>query len=334
MAEAREVEELLLGEPLTLTMDDVALQSGMDLAYAQRIWTALGFPTPPPSSVAFTAEDVQAMKDIRSLLGHQYVDDEMVLQLARGVGQTMSRLASWLGEVWLERLTELLVAPGEAVTSDTVAQALAASAELRPRFEQLLLRGWRRQMAAAGIRALTSTADPSTGTATLAVGFADIVSFTSLSRRLDGPALASLINDFEATTTGIIASQGGRVIKTLGDEVLFVAQDAPAVAEIALRISEWSAASETPSVRVGLAYGEVILRLGDVFGTPVNMAARLTASARPGKILVSPSLAAELDGYSLRGVKPRSLQGLGRVRPYRLSRLKRIMGPRTPWTVS
>lgn len=327
MTETRAVEELLLGEPLLYTLHDVEERSGIDLELGLRIWSALGFPTPPGDTPAFTEEDVVAMRTIRELLEHEYVDEEMVLQLSRGVGQTMSRLAHWLGEVWLERLAEHLVKPGEPVTDNVVAAALTASAELRPKFENLLLRGWRRQLAAVGVGALTgtadATADPAAGTAVLAVGFADIVSFTRLSRRLDAEGLAELVDGFETETAAIIAEHGGRVIKTLGDEVLFTAPDAASGAEIALEISARSASEDFPRVRVGVAYGEVILRLGDVFGTPVNMAARLTAAAYPGTVLVSPGMAEALEDapeYELRRLKARPLQGLGKVRPRSLRR--------------
>ncbi|MEO5877570.1 MAG: adenylate/guanylate cyclase domain-containing protein [Streptosporangiaceae bacterium] len=318
------VEELLLGEPLEYTISEVAQRSGISEAYGLRIWAALGFPTPPPDAVAFTEEDIRAMAEIHELLDHEYVDEEMVVQLARGVGQTMGRLASWLGEVWLQRLAEHLVEPGQPVTEDIVGQALAASAELRPRFEHLLLRGWRRQLSAAGMRVLTSTAaataDPAAGTALLAVGFADIVSFTRLSRTLAGSQLATLVEDFETITASIIAELGGRVIKTLGDEVLFTAPDAAAGAEIALRIAERSG-EEFPKVRVGIAFGEVILRLGDVFGTPVNLAARLTSIAHPGTVVIDSALAQALDArYDRVSLRSRPLQGLGKVRPWLLRR--------------
>ncbi|GAB3658394.1 adenylate/guanylate cyclase domain-containing protein [Actinocorallia lasiicapitis] len=317
--DTRSVEELLLGEPLIHTFPEVEELSGLPAEYGLRIWTALGFPMPPEDAVAFTEQDVVAMREIASLLEHPYVDEEMVLQLSRGVGQTMSRLASWLGEVWLRQLAEHLLKPGEPVDSSIVTEALAASAALRPRFEQLLLRGWRRQLTAAGVRALTgaasSMADPAAGTATLAVGFADIVSFTRISRRMDGSELASMVDTFETTCASVIASRGGRVVKTLGDEVLFTAASAADGAAIA---RELSAKFDSPQIRVGVAYGEVITRLGDVFGTPVNLAARLTSAARPGTVLVSAELAAELLAEDVRGLKPRPLQGLGKVRPYLL----------------
>ncbi|MBT2207213.1 MULTISPECIES: adenylate/guanylate cyclase domain-containing protein [Actinomadura] len=315
----QDIEEILLGGPLRHTRAEVERLSGVSDDYARRIWQALGFPTPPDDEVAFTDGDADALREIKDLLRDDLIDEEMVLQLARAVGQTMGRLASWLGDVWLQRL-------GEAATAD-VAAALAATGELRPAFERLLLHGWRRQLAAAGMRAAATTAsasaDPAAGVAWLSVGFADVVSFTQLSRRLDGDALAAFVERFESTAAEAVAEHGGRVVKTLGDEVLFVASDPGAAAEIGLRIAErFNADPEVPKVRVGMAYGEVIQRLGDVFGTPVNLAARLTATARAGTVLVDGALAAALPsgGYDVTDLRPRPLQGLGRVRPRLLRR--------------
>ncbi|NEA28583.1 adenylate/guanylate cyclase domain-containing protein [Actinomadura bangladeshensis] len=322
---ADDIEETLLGGPLRYTRKEVEALSGVTDDYARRIWQALGFPAPPDDEVAFTDGDVAALHEIKDLLSHAMVDEEMVLQLARAVGQTMGRLASWLGDVWLARLGEL--PSDEPLTADAVTAALLATEELRPAFERLLLHGWRRQLTAAGMRAAATTAtahaDPAAGLAHLAVGFADIVSFTRLSSRLDSDALAAFIERFESTAAEIVAEAGGRIVKTLGDEVLFVAPTPSAAAEIGLRIAErFNEDPASPKIRVGLAYGEVIQRLGDVFGTPVNMAARLTSTAYPGTVLVGPALAAALpkSDYDTSSLRPRPLQGLGRVKPYLLRR--------------
>ncbi|TDB89622.1 adenylate/guanylate cyclase domain-containing protein [Actinomadura sp. 7K534] len=323
MGEPDDIEETLLGGPLRYTRKEVESLSGVSDEYARSIWQALGFPTPPDDEVAFTDGDVAALQEIKELLGTDLVDEDMVLQLARAVGQTMGRLASWLGDVWLQRLGEL--PSDEPAAADLVTAALAATEDLRPAFERLLLHGWRRQLTAAGMRAAATTAaaqaDPAAGIANLAVGFADVVSFTRLSRRLDSGALAAFVERFEAGTAEIIAQLGGRVVKTLGDEVLFVTSEPRAAADIGLRIAErFDADPDFPKVRVGLAYGEVIQRLGDVFGTPVNLAARLTATAHPGTVLIDNGLATALPKgvYDISALRPRPLQGLGRVRPYRL----------------
>lgn len=179
-----DIEETLLGGPMHLTRREVEAAAGLSGDLAVRIWQALGFPTPPDDAVAFTDGDVAALREISDLLDGDLVDEEMVLQLVRAVGQTMGRLASWLGDVWLLRLSALLP-PDEPVTADLVVTALESTEELRPAFERLLLHGWRRQLAAAGMRAAAGTAsarsDPAAGLAHLAVGFADVVSFTRLS---------------------------------------------------------------------------------------------------------------------------------------------------------
>ncbi|REE97447.1 adenylate/guanylate cyclase domain-containing protein [Thermomonospora umbrina] len=324
--DVQKIEEALLGGPLRYTSAEIEELSGIPLDLGVRIWRALGFPTPEDDHVAFTDQDMTALREIGELLESDLVDEDMVLQLSRAVGQTMGRLASWLGGAWLRRLGEDLP-PDEPITEDLVALALSATEELRPRFESLLLHGWRRQLAAAGLRSVNataaSTADPTSGVALMAAGFADVVSFTRLSRRMDGDELAEFVERFETTASEVIADLGGQLVKTLGDEVFFVADDPRIAAEIALQLAgRCESDPDFPQVRAGLAYGELILRLGDYFGTPVNLAARLTSIAYPGTVLVDRELAAVLDGegYDISGLRPRPLQGLGRVRPRVLRR--------------
>ncbi|WP_155884629.1 adenylate/guanylate cyclase domain-containing protein [Actinomadura flavalba] len=326
----QDIEQTLLGGPLRYTRKEVEALAEVDEDYARRVWQALGFPTPPDEVVAFTDGDVAALREINKLLEHDMVDEDMVLQLSRAVGQTMGRLASWLADVWLRRLSEVYP-PDEPMTTEVVTGALAATEELRPAFERLMMHGWRRQLTEAGLRTAASTAaataDPAAGLAHVSVGFADVVAFTRMSRRMDGSELAAFVERFERTGAEVVAELGGRVVKTLGDEILFSADDPRAGAEIGLRIAELFDTDPTfPRVRVGIAHGEVIQRLGDVFGTPVNLAARLTATAHPGTVLIDGGLAeaiAKLPEYDVSSLRARPLQGLGRVRP-------RVLRRRTP----
>jgi len=332
-----DLEASLLGGPVRYTRKELETLSGVDEDSARRIWQALGFPAPPDDEVAFTDGDLEALREIKGLLGNDLIDEAVVVELSRAVGQTMGRLASWLGDVWLRRLSEQFPAD-EPLTPDAVMGVLAITEELRPPFERLMLHGWRRQMAAAGLRAAASTtavrSDPSVGITPLAAGFADVVSFTRMSRRMDGASLAEFVEHFESSASRLVADRGGRMVKTLGDEVLFVAGDASAAADIGLDIAERCEEDpEFPRVRVGLAYGEVVMRLGDVFGTPVNLAARLTATAHPGTVLIDGGMATELNGsaaYDISSLRPRPLQGLGRVRPRVLRRAGRPGRPSDP----
>src|SRR5690606_26996932 len=106
-----------------------------------------------------------------------------------------------------------------------------------------------------------------------AVGSADLVSFTRLVRRLTERELAMLVQRFEAVTSDIVTAHGGRVVKTVGDEVLFVASPGPPAAAIALDLVEELGSDDLlPEVRVGMSTGPLVARLGGVFGTTVNRA--------------------------------------------------------------
>jgi adenylate cyclase len=147
----------------------------------------------------------------------------------------------------------------------------------------------------------------------LTVGFADMVNYTRLSRVVDSEMLGKLLEDFETRATLLMAEHGGRIVKTLGDEVLFVADDAHAGAEIALQLVESHAEDEDlPDLRAGLARGPVLSRFGDVFGEPVNIASRLTSLARPGTVLIDRDLAAALaddPAYDLRSLGRHRVKG-------------------------
>ena len=119
----------------------------------------------------------------------------------------------------------------------------------------------------------------------------------------------------------------GRLIKTIGDEVLFVADDPQAAARIALELVEAHDRDEGfPEVRVGLAYGGVLSRLGDVFGPVVNVAARLTSLARPGRVLVDRAMHDELAGateeFRVKRSRTTAVRGYSRLDTWTLTRPK------------
>ena len=122
----------------------------------------------------------------------------------------------------------------------------------------------------------------------MAVVFVDIVGYTSRSRTLSETELVQWLEAFESEAAQLAVERGGRIIKNIGDEVLIVADDPAAAADIALELTRRGADDDDsfPPVRAGLAYGDVVNRLGDVFGPVVNVASRLTSVARPGTVLV------------------------------------------------
>lgn len=312
-----DIEESLLGGQRRYTRRQLDELAGVSEDYARRIWRALGFADVPDDMVVFTEGDLAALRRVADIFRSGLVDEELALRLARAMGQQMARLAEWQ----MDAVVDSLAAPDEPPAAEATRRAVEMAERLAPEFEALLLHVWRRQIAATGARVLAADDTEVSPTRTRrAVGFVDLVSFTELSRKLGEDELVDLVEDFENTATDAVTEFGGRVVKTLGDEVLFVT-DAPGDgAEVALRLAEkFRLNEESPDVRVGMAYGTVLLRVGDVFGTTVNLASRLTSFARPGTVLVDARLAEELEGhtaYRLVSIRQRSARGIGVVTPY------------------
>jgi adenylate cyclase len=198
--------------------------------------------------------------------------------LVRTWGRSFARLAEW---------ETTLLANVAGADDDPEARLDDLAVEVLPRVESLQTYIWRRHLASASSR-LVSVQSGSTSVSDQAVCFVDIVGYTSRSKSLDAGELVAWLEGFEDTATGIVVDHGGRIIKTIGDEILYVADDPAAAAEIALLLTERGEDADDPfpAVRAAMAYGEVVSRLGDVFGPVVNIASRLTALARPGTVLL------------------------------------------------
>jgi adenylate cyclase len=314
-----ELERAILGAKRELTAQQVADAAGITRDEAQRLWRALGFPD-AGDAVAFTPDDLRALRLVYEAIEEADLDAETATRLTRAVGHTMARLADWQVSTLAEHVEDRT---GDGTSR--VASTLGVSQSVAPAFEQLLVYAWRRHLAAAVSRLGTWGAAPEEDllTADVTVGFADLVSFTQLTNRLDDDALASLVENFETRCADIITARAGRVIKTLGDSILFVADQPVEAVEIALSVlEEIGPDAELPDVRIGLATGTVITRFGDVFGPPVNLASRLTTVARRNRILSDPATAGALpeDGYDTRALPPRPLRGFGSVEPVTVRR--------------
>jgi adenylate cyclase len=308
-----DIERELLGGERTYTRHEVADMAGVEIDHAVALWRALGFADVDDDVQAFTERDAWALRTVNELGEKGWLDQRMQVAMARALGQSLARLADWQ-----------LSAIGSMVDPQTAAeQALERAEHLVPVVEDLIGYVWRRHLAAAAARALAVDRDEFAARVQT-IGFADIVGFTSLTREIDEADLAVLIEEFESRASDIVASGGARVVKSIGDEVLFTADDAATAAEVALQLAEQIPAIERiPELRIGLACGTVLSRLGDVYGEPVNIAARLTSVARPGSILVDRGLASALEGddrWRLSRVPPRPVRGYSMLHAMRLRR--------------
>ena len=198
-------------------------------------------------------------------------------------------------------------------------------ADIADDLEPLLIYAWRRHLSAA-IARMVSDSEPTQDRRGVVrcVGFADLVSFTGLVRQLSERELADMVQRFEALASDVVTAHSGRVIKTVGDEVLFVAMGAAPAAAIALDLVRAMAQDDVlPAGQTHPDVGQVVSRLGDVFGTTVNRASRLTALARPRTVLVDDAFAASLamvSGFEMFPLRRRTLRGIGPVTPWALRR--------------
>jgi adenylate cyclase len=244
----------------------------------------------------------------------------------RTLGRSFARLAEWQMRL-LARMIDVDEMPVEELAD--------LMDEVVPAVETLQNYVWRRHTLAVAARLLLAAErddqdvveevdDEQGDGVVMGVGFADIVNYTRQSRSLSGRELSRLIDNFEKRALEIVTAHGGRIIKTIGDEILFVADDPVEIAHIGLELVEERLRDEDfPELRVGLAWGPALARLGDVLGPVVNVASRLTSTSRPGRVLVDRNLAEQLqdvDEFRLRRLRRTSVRGYRKLEPWSLRR--------------
>jgi adenylate cyclase len=320
--DAREaLERLLLDGPRRYTRLQVAELSGMAPERTQRLWRALGFPDAADDDPAFTDADVQALGVLAELIDSGFVGEDNEASIARAMGQALSRLADWQADMLADAL--MRTGPDGERRPASPEEAVTVARALLPKMREIQSYVWRRHLAANADRLLASSAGQEGDRRELAVGFADLVGYTSRSRGMGGRELGAMVEDFESIATEVIARHRGRVVKTVGDGVLFTAAAAVDAVEIGLRLPEVWDSAERPPLRVGAAFGGVLTRLGDVYSPVVNLASRLTSIARPGTMLVDRDLAEQLKDlpvYKVRPLRRVSVRGYDHLQPWLVRR--------------
>jgi adenylate cyclase len=310
------VERLILPEVATHDLATVCELTGLDADQVIDLWRTLGYPVPRPDEVAFTDADVDILTEIGQLLAGDVASTGLVLQMSRVIGSSMARIASSQVDAISARVAgspRALVRAGDAPLTDE--RIVVSAAALLPIVPQVLAATWRRHLQAAIRRRLTIV---EAGQGQLGVvGFADLVGLTALSQQVGDDELAAIVDQFEQLAFDVVTAQGGRVVKMIGDEVMFTVDAADAAAQIGLALAEGTrGADELSDLRVGLAAGPLLEREGDLYGPVVNLASRITSIAFPGTIVVSESVRDQLEGqeeYRLRSMRARYLKDIGRV---------------------
>ncbi|QOT17730.1 adenylate/guanylate cyclase domain-containing protein [Paenarthrobacter sp. YJN-5] len=328
------LEARLLGGERKLRRREIAAGAGVSVLSARKLWRALGFPNFGDDDVAFTERDQAALTTILDLVRAGLLTEEAAISITRSIGQMTDRMVVWQIEALVEDMVQ------EQGISDAVArkQLVGQLPALVDSLEEILVYSYRRQLnagvqrlavrAEAGLQASEEGREGDEDDSPLplarAVGFADLVSYTSLSRRMNEKTLAQMVQRFENKCAEIISIGGGRLVKTVGDEVLYIAETPAAGAEISLALAQAFTEDEIlPQARVSMVWGRILSRLGDIYGPTVNLAARLTSLAQPGTVLVDAMTAAALgqdERFVLIPQASENVRGFGEIHPVMLAR--------------
>ena len=326
-------ESLLLGASPSLTLPEVAQRAGTSTEMAQKFWRAMGFADVEPDAVHFTEQDVAALQDTVALLDEtsdSSLASASVLELLRAQSYTMDRLVLWELETFVTDLSERLGLDDTSARLVTL-DRIDGLVEILSR---QLTYVWRRHMlsilgrteAEVSARGREDTG-PDLYPLIRSLGFVDIVSFTQRAQGMSKAALTHMLEDFENTARDVITSRGARVVKTIGDAVMYISDDLLIAADVVTAlVDELQKGPDAIRVRASLVEGRVISRSGDVFGPTVNLASRLVDAAEPGGIRLNESTAMailrspEAGRYRVGQCHEVVAKGLGQIVPWSLER--------------
>ena len=295
---------------------------GIELYQLLRFQRASGLPqVDDPDAAVFMRPDGDTAVHIKRFLDLG-IDPEQMLTVVRVLAEGLSNAAevmrsAALGPVFHPGVTELEIAKGF--------QALVSQAAplLGPMIQDMLLLQLRHVAETDAINANERRAGaPLPGARLVACAFADLVGFTRLGEELPPEGIEQLSNRLAEIAREVVVAPV-RLIKTIGDAVMFVSTDTAALLDVMLGLVAATEADELlPQLRVGVAHGSAVSRAGDWFGSPVNLASRVTSAARPGAVLVSESAREQIgedDRYRWSFAGSRRLRGvISDVRLYRV----------------
>ena len=344
-------EKRLLGAAPSLTLEQMAQEAGTDVDLARRFWRAMGFADASAEAVRFTEADVEALRALAEVVSRggssprsrdgQDGDPGAVgglavssaLEMLRAQSYTMDRLVLWQLETLVSDVAQ------RYHLDDTSARLVALDRidELLEPLRTQLDYVWRRHLTALLSRTESEVAKrgkeeagPDLYPLTRSLGFVDIVSFTQQAQTMGRSELETMLTDFENTARDVVTSRGARVVKTIGDAVMYVADDVTTAAGVVTAlVDELQRGPEMIRVRASLVQGRVVSRSGDVFGPPVNLASRLVDTAEPGGVRIDEATARAImrgpqaERYIVRECHEVVAKGLGNIVPWSLERAGR-----------
>ena len=308
-----------------IDLEEVVLASRLPAERVSELRRAMGLPEPESSDRVFSRTDVAMLRSISDVIDSGVVTYEEVLAISRLSGTALAHVAeaqldAFMGSsLWAHLVSGQALGPPDGGRDapaghdpldalDGVEVAVPGDVGGLGRPRRNGADAWRRMFAA---RLLDD--------APTSIGFVDLVGYTERSRRSSTDEIDELLREFDRISYESVALGGGRVIKMIGDEVMFEAPNIADACKIALALQATASQNDRLGLtRAAVASGAIVSRSGDRFGPAVNLASRLTAAAFPGSLLVPSSAAAalvdhpDMDCRSVRS--PLHLKGIGSVR--------------------
>lgn len=300
-----------------LSLREAGVRLEVDPDHLAHVWRMLGLRVKDLDLPTVTESDLEALQtylDIEALVGH-----DTAHAFARVVGVSLARVTDAVSAGMRVGVNSISISRSgsELVT----AKAFSELTKLVPRVGQLLDTLHRQHLDATRAHFETIDRDGTDGVSLrCGVGFADLSGFTRLSSQLSITELSRVLNMFEDEATHTINENDGRIVKFLGDAVMWVSAEPQDLVQIAHGLTHHKKATESGiEVRAGIAYGSVLVQDGDYFGTPVNLASRLVALAQPGQVLLAGDLISHLDHATVDELDVVELRGFDEpVTPYAL----------------
>ena len=303
---------------------EICESTGIDLELLERIQHAIGLPRiqDPDAAILLRADGLAAARAKIFLdLG---IDPEDTLAVMRVVMESLAHAAAMMREAALKTMlkpgsTEIELA--EAFES----LALRAAPMIGPLMEDLLRLELRHSFETEAVTAAERAAGKLPGSRQVTVCFADLAGFTRLGEALPAEDLERLANRL-AELAHDAKAVPVRFVKSIGDAVMLVCFDPLPLVGAVLDLADAAVANDLPPLRIGVASGCAVTRAGDWFGSPVNVASRVTAAARPGTVLIAESTRdaiGDAGGFEWSSVGARHLKGVsGEVKLFRVERAK------------
>jgi class 3 adenylate cyclase len=304
------------------TLGDLAGETGVAPEVLERSLRSFGYPDRKAGDPV-RADEVEILRLIGLVIANGILAEDVAIRFGRAVAESLRRVAQAENQIYHDHLEVPLLRSG-LTQRETMQRAALQSNVYTDKLERAIMAAYRRQQELATLGHLVEHIEAALeegGTfrrpdRPTAVCFLDLEGYTRLTEERGDQAAARLADAVADVVEEGAAAHRGQAVKWLGDGVMSIFRDPADAVTASLSMVSRLAASSLPAGHVGIAAGPVVAQAGDYFGRTVNAAARISAFAEGGQVLVDGAVAEfPVSGVEYEEVGPVELQGL---RPMRL----------------